>query len=198
MKCVAIVIVGAAVLLGCSQRPDDIRPEQTPGSELPPSAKFEIKLDETDLYINGTKLTLPVKPDTLVELLGKASRVVPTEVNTIWVWDDLGVLAYQPPNVDVAKSVNIALGPRDYEFWPKKVFQGTLTLDGAPITPGTTMQAINRKKKGRPLVRDSLLPFLSTISYDTTVVSIDREKNGEPDAAGDIVELSMEVVESHK
>lgn len=185
------------VFNGCGQQPQAARQVQSTRIESSPSAILEIKFNDAVPYINGTKLTLPAQPNTLIELLGNTSRVVSKSANTIFVWDDLGVLAYKHPKSDIVHSLHISLGPRDYDFWPKRPFRGTLLLDDALVTPEATLESINRMKKGKPLVKNPFLPFMYMIIYDTVFVSIDKAKNGKTDPNGEIVELSIEAAQSN-
>jgi hypothetical protein len=73
--------------------------------------------------------------------------------NTICVWDDIGMFGYELPGDGRISQLSLALqpmGPR-YEFWPKRTFTGTLTLDGASIDGRSTVDSINRTKTGTPL-----------------------------------------------
>jgi hypothetical protein len=50
------------------------------------------------LAVGGRTIALPDAEGTLVGLLGPPSMMWDL-INTLWVWDELGLVAYQPPGV---------------------------------------------------------------------------------------------------
>jgi hypothetical protein len=151
--------------------------------------KQEVKVDGKELSINAKKTPLPGERWILVELLGKPSRVL-EKANTLLVWDELGLLAYERPGGGPIVAVTVALGElNDFDFWPKKAFRGKLSLDGAVVTANTTIDEINRAKKGKPLAAIYFLKFSSTIDYEDMYVVINKAKDGQYDAGGMLAEL---------
>ncbi|MCX7423847.1 MAG: hypothetical protein NT013_30505 [Planctomycetia bacterium] len=184
-----LVLMGAAFLSAAWS--------QTTSGEDPPAKpveprKLEIKVDGKELSIGGKKVPMPGERKTLIELLGKPSRIV-EKANTLIVWDELGLLAYELPNGDSIITFAVALGDLSFQmpdFWPKKVFKGKLLLDGVAVTADTTIDAINRDKKGTLLKSGSVG---SWIRYDEVNVGIVKGKNGYFDEKnGTLAELYIE------
>jgi len=146
-------------------------------------------LDGNRLFLQGKRITLPAKPRVLIEMLGKPSRVLKGN----HVWDELGLMATEATGRrDLIFQVSVALGRMKYDYWPKKLFRGRLSLDGVPVTADATVETINRARKGRPLVRDPAGPFLAILDYENAVVFTESAKGGELDPAGTIVHLGID------
>lgn len=184
-----LVLVGAAFLSAAWS--------QTTSGDDPPAKpveprKLEVKVDGKELSIGGKKVPMPGERKTLIELLGKPSRIV-EKANTLLVWDELGLLAYERPNGGSIITLAVALGDLSHQmpdFWPKKVFKGKLLLDGVVVTADTTINAINRDKKGKPLRSGSLD---SWIHYEDVNVGIVKGKDGYFDEKnGTLAELYIE------
>ena len=60
--------------------------------------KLEVKVEGKDLTIGGKKLALPCERKALVEVMGPPSRIL-KKANTLLVWDELGVFAYDARRV---------------------------------------------------------------------------------------------------
>ena len=99
------------------------------------------------------------------------------------------MFAYEPKSGSI-NQVSLALGDltTTMDFWPKKVFGGTLTLDGAEVTSETTIDAIDREKGGEP-EGAGLARFVSEIDYGDVEIVIDEAKNGKFDADGSLAEF---------
>ncbi len=132
-----------------------------PGKKLlgiTPGKKLTIAIDRGTLEINGGKaLTLMFDQKELIASLGKPDREAKL-TNTLLTWDNLGVFAYVKPGTPKVHAVAIALD-RDatLDFWPKKTFAGTATVDGAPVTRDSTIEQINKMKKGLPFEKNEFL-----------------------------------------
>ena len=87
--------------------------------------------------------------------------------------------------------MSIALGDvtTTMDFWPKKAFAGTLTLDGAAVTADATIDAINTAKKGESLKASGIARFMSEINYGDVAIVICKAKNGMFDADGSLAEF---------
>ncbi len=97
--------------------------ENEPTVELP--LRFEIT--RTGITLNDVAIPLQPKLEFLVGLLGKPSRVT-TGANRVHVYDELGVLLYEPYDGNV-KQITIQLTARErYEHTPHEAFAGALTV----------------------------------------------------------------------
>lgn len=120
-----------------------------------------INVADGRLTINGTKLSLPCKTSELIELLGQPTRVK----GLVRVWDQDGVTAVQPKESDRINKITIALG-KDLVgsllgTAAKKSFQGTLTINGAPISATSTIEEVNHTRKTNPF-RKSKKRYVAT------------------------------------
>ena len=132
------------------------KPEKKPGTR--PQQKLTIAFDRGTVSINGGKaLTLMFDQKELIAALGRPDREAKL-TNTLLTWDDLGIFAYVKPETPKVHAVAIALD-RDpsLEFWPKKTFAGTATVDGAAVTRASTVEQINKVKKGLPFEKNEFL-----------------------------------------
>ena len=68
-------------------------------------------------------------------------------------WDDHGVSAAVDPATNRVVSLRVATGKDLFAYSAKKVFAGTLTIDGAAVSGTTAIEAINGSKKGKPFER---------------------------------------------
>lgn len=166
--------------------------DDTPPVKPPEAQKLEVKVEGKELSVAGTKVVLDGEKKALVDVLGKPSRTV-EKANIIHVWDDLGVIAYEQPKTGKLIEVRVALADMNFEFWPKKLFRGKLTLDGASVTPATTIEAINKAKKGEPLVADELAKFNYGIRYEDRSVFIHKAKDGKFNENGTISTFGVSV-----
>lgn len=148
-------------------------------------AKPVVAISGESLSINGKTLTLPCEKKDLVAALGKPDRVAKL-ANTMLTWDELGVFAYMKPDTTQVTLLSIALDRDTPSFWPKKVFAGTLTVDGATVTADSTLTAINNAKKGKPFEKDAT---------DADTVTIERKMTANilrKGSTGRFVELTIE------
>ncbi len=89
--------------------------------------KKEIKIEISDkLYINKTEFQIPTDIDKLVSVLGKFCNKEVTEHNTLYIWHNLGVVAYSKNQIAVE---SIALFYED-DFIPEKTFKGQIFFKG--------------------------------------------------------------------
>lgn len=148
-----------------------------------------ISVNNGAVTINGTKLTLPCKTSKLIDVLGQPTRLR----GLIHIWDDDGVTAVQPEGSDQIKKVSVALGPA--VFGPAERFQGSLTINGAPFSAGSSIEVVNNAGKEKPFreskgnryiarygdVSVTLLeanPFSDPIGVNFLKLTIEAEPNG--------------------
>ncbi len=153
-----------------------------------------MKIEGKELSINGKKITLPCARRVLVAVLGKPSRTL-KKARMVLVWDELGVIAAEPRAGGPISGVTVALEKlKGYDFWPKQLFRGNLTIDGASVTAETTIEAINRIKTGKTLKNlVKMLPFSWEIDYEDVGVYVNKAKDGELHAGGTLAEVQIEV-----
>ena len=118
--------------------------------------KLTIDLDGDAVILGGKKFTLPLEEKELTALWGKPDRTAEL-ANRILTWDELGIYAYVRPKESKVHALAVAYSKHDLSFWPKKNFAGKLTIDGADVTAKSTIQAIDKAKKGAAFEK-SLLP----------------------------------------
>jgi hypothetical protein len=142
-------------------------------------AKLKVAISEGTITINGTKLALPVDRKDLLKVLGEPSRETPL-ANLLLTWDELGLHAYQRPDSTEVHAISVDLAPKEYKFYPKKLFAGTLQVEGATIGPSSTLEEINRAMKGHTFKKDELGAY--TVSYDTTIIYLHEVEGDVKDA----------------
>jgi hypothetical protein len=137
----------------------------------PGPQKVEVAVDGRSVKINGTTLALPPSRADLVKLLGKPTRVTKLRT-TLITWDEHGLYATESPRSGKIEAISVALGRRDYEYWPKQTFRGTARVDGARVTAQSTVAEINRQKQGKPFARDRIIIDSWTIHSDDLMLSL--------------------------
>lgn len=180
----AVIVAAILSLPGVLAR---ISPVEDPPAKPIEPEKLVVKVDGGKLFINHKAVPILGDRKTIVELLGKPSRVL-HKANTLLIWDELGILLYEDPENKKITQVTVALGEINFEFWPKKLFRGKLALDGATVTANTTIEAINRAKKGKKFTPDEF-GFRSIIAYENVNVVIKKAKGRELDKDGTIAEF---------
>jgi hypothetical protein len=140
--------------------------------------KVVVAVEDEAVVLNGTRLTLPFDRDELIKVLGKPSREADLSANKLLTWDDLGIVAYQQSNGKTIHGLSVALDKRSFSFWPKTLFDGTLTVDGAPLTATSDMETVNGAKKGKKFERNKVLPDTWAIQHERVLITL-----GDPDPA---------------
>ena len=191
MRGVRPATVIAAALLSLPGLLARVSAAENPPAEPIESEKLVVKVDGGKLFINDKAVPMPGDRKTVVELLGKPSRVL-DKANTLLVWDELGILIYEDPDKKKILQVTVALGELKFEFWPKKMFRGKLTLDGAAVTKDSTIEGINREKKGKKFIAGEF-GFRSIIDYKNVNVVIKKAKDKEVNPDGAIAEFLIGV-----
>jgi hypothetical protein len=155
-----------------------------------PKEKISVRISGAALSINAREVPLPINTTRLVELLGRPDRITRLQ-NVILTWDNDGILAYERPDTDRVFQLSIALGMKRFEFWPSRRFSGVLTIDGARITPESSLIEVNRIKSGRKFVQGSL-NFIWEIGYVDRKISINKGTIDTYDNSGKIIEVVVE------
>ncbi|WP_281990685.1 DUF6892 domain-containing protein [Aquimarina aggregata] len=93
---------------------------------------IELSLSEEKFNINGVALSFPIEIEFLSKLLSVTKRTKKGKNNTIYTWDDLGILAYSK-NGKVAESLLLELKKEDFDFSPKQIFKGKFYFDNEEL-----------------------------------------------------------------
>ncbi|WP_159023670.1 hypothetical protein [Formosa sp. L2A11] len=92
-----------------------------------------LHLSSKGLEINSGFITFPVSIDILKRSLGDRFRSEKMKYNTIFTWDDLGILGHSE-NGELIDSLTLELEPDAYDFSPKEKFSGTFYFNNEEIT----------------------------------------------------------------
>ncbi|WNG20216.1 hypothetical protein [Cystobacter fuscus] len=148
--------LGVLLLLGGCREP-----VSTPSAPVPPPAAAQPLLTVEGVTVRYKGQLLPWEGPTerWKQVLGPPSR----EELGILTWDELGLFVYdQDARVPGPESLSVLFGRTMHspltegapDFWPRKSFSGRLLVDGAAISSGSTLDEINRDKKGASFARD--------------------------------------------
>jgi hypothetical protein len=137
--------------------------------DAPEPAKVSVEFANDAVVINGTKLLLPIQRKDLIRILGKPDREIDL-ATTALTWDNLGIHALQTRRAETIEAIQIDLAPEGYAFTPKKMFSGSLKVEGATITAGSKIEAINRDMKATAFKKDDVLTSMWKLEYKATVL----------------------------
>ena len=93
-----------------------------------------LTLVQHDFHINGTSLNFPIEIEVLDKLLLTPRRKTKKKYNTIYTWDDLGILAYSK-NGRVVESLSLEFKESTFDFSPKHTFKGQFYFDQEEVIP---------------------------------------------------------------
>lgn len=169
-----------------------LRPDKT--WEYAQSKPINISFQNEEININNTKFTLPIEREKLFAILGQPSRRSPL-ANTIYTWDDTGVIAYEKPSQSIIFCLAFILDntTMDDVFTPKLPFKGNLIIDGARINSNSTLEEINRSKKG-DLFYDSTLSCCSEMERGNLTVFLEYALP-ERNKKGKVIQVDIEYTE---
>ncbi|WP_299250750.1 hypothetical protein [uncultured Cytophaga sp.] len=102
-----------------------------------------IYLSSTDFQINNVSFTFPIEIEKLRSVLVEADRVNILKNNSIYTWDELGILAYSKDGNNI-ESLCVEFQVKNYAFSPKNKFSGTFNLDNKEIR---SYYKINKKNR---------------------------------------------------
>ena len=88
---------------------------------------IRINVTDSGFKINNTNFQFPIEVEKLKQVLGEY-RKTETKYNVIYTWDEHGISAYSK-NGTFAESLLICLKVEEYEFSPKKIFNGEMTFN---------------------------------------------------------------------
>ncbi|MBI6120852.1 DUF6892 domain-containing protein [Salegentibacter maritimus] len=92
-----------------------------------------IQLSSNNFEINSVTIAFPLLLATLEKSLNTNYSVHQLKHNTVFTWDELGILAYSK-NGKLIDSITIVLEAEDYNFSPNKIFSGTFYFENKEIT----------------------------------------------------------------
>ena len=112
-------------------------------------------LSSTDFQINTISVKFPVEIETLREIFIISDRQTYGTSNTLYTWDDLGIIAYSKDGNRV-ETLGLSLQLEEFDFYPKQIFKGTFYFDGEEV-----VSYYNANKEKRvPLFHGSKSYFL--------------------------------------
>jgi hypothetical protein len=89
-------------------------------------------LSTTDFQINNASVKFPLVIDDLRKIFVVADRVNKKKHNTIYTWDELGILAYSKDG-ELVEGICLVLQPDTFDFSPKETFSGIFHFDQEEI-----------------------------------------------------------------
>ena len=100
-----------------------------------------ISVNENGVLINEKYITKSSTLSDFTKILGKPDRVVNLK-NTIYTYDDLGIILYQKPNSNVIKGVKITYGGHRFKFSSNEYFSGKIFIGGDEINEDYPKESI--------------------------------------------------------
>jgi len=108
-----------------------------------------IEVRKGAVFIEGKQVTRQTTLSEYQTILGKPGRVtklfkdrVTPLQNTIYTYDDIGILLYQRPGEETVLSISLDLVKSNHEFSPKKPFQGIFVVDSQVLRPDFPQSAL--------------------------------------------------------
>jgi hypothetical protein len=115
------------LLTGCSK----------PSAATLKESKYEYAILKDGIALNNKQARFPLSYATLVKMVGKPSRMKKGE-NLIHTWDDIGLLAYQPPSSKLVSEIHFCFKPdSSLSFSPKQAFS-ELSMNGKTLTANSS------------------------------------------------------------
>ena len=102
-----------------------------------------IKIDTNGLFVNSNKITELTTPEYLESILGKPDNKY-LKLNTIWTYDNLGLMIYINPADSKLKSISIDFKKKKFDFSPKKIFSGKFIIYGNHVSENTPIVSLKK------------------------------------------------------
>lgn len=99
----------------------------TQGVLSAPLAYITVEVREGGIFIEGKPVTRNATLSDYEAILGKPDRTTHLK-NTIYAYDELGILLYKKPEEASIISISIDFIKSDHAFSPKKLFKGILVV----------------------------------------------------------------------
>lgn len=146
------------------------------GNGVTPNVMIEVA--DGSVVLNGTRLSPPIERKDLDRLLGKPDRET-SRATTILTWDDLGIRALQARGTERIVAIHVELDHEDLDVSPKKIFTGTVKIQGVAVTPASTIESISSAIKPLKLEHSPATPHWWHVTYGQGSVYLNET---EPDA----------------
>jgi len=151
-------------------------------NKSPKIEQRHLSISNGTFVVDGEQLLLPTL-EKVFKILGKPNRVY-KKINTIYVWDQLGILGYTKPGDNTIFSITIELVNRDFEFSPKNSYLKDVIINSHSITHKSNRSDLKKSQ----LIQDKMMTFLYSqetekytiiADFDNGVqdISIDWNKN---------------------
>lgn len=138
-----LTIVFSLAFAACSAAPQDARKARKP----------EAVFENGSVLIGSQRVELGASIDAWIATLGSSYRFANPEIQSMIIWDDLGVAVYTDSTKDRhVKSVSFILRPPlessgEYEppgvgAQPRRVFSGAISFSGTPVDRTTRVNDI--------------------------------------------------------
>ena len=96
------------------------------------------------LTIGGQVIEFPCPVKELEQLFGERSRDFFT-AGLVHTWDEHGVYANMTiPDIEHYSEISFALDRWDAQYWPHSLFDGSVTIDGQPISRTTLVRDLEK------------------------------------------------------
>lgn len=115
-----------------------------------------VECTANEVLINTVKVSFPTNYDTLVDVLGKASRIKPLKQtnNEVYLWDELGIYC----STNDPEKMLMLLFVEDNRYGlghqPQKNFTGEILVDGASIEKKLGNVGLERPYMLRSIVKE--------------------------------------------
>jgi len=103
-----------------------------PGRSAEP-APLTLEVKGGAVYLKGQEIKGKSPLAAFEAILGKADRVADL-ANTIYTYDQLGLLLYQTRDQDIINEVVLVISAEDFAFSPKALFHGKLLIGDQVLT----------------------------------------------------------------
>jgi len=110
-----------------------------------------LSLSQNEFKINNVPLSFPIEIEILRNILALTGRVNKKKHNTIYTWDELGILAYSKDG-KLIESLLLELKKEDFDFSPNHIFKGNFLFDNEEIL---TYYKLNKDKRVKLFEGDS-------------------------------------------
>jgi len=95
---------------------------------------------------NLQKITKQTTLKSLENFLGKPDRKF-SKANTIWTYDNLGLMIYIDPSNSMLRSIEFEFKKENFDFTPRKTYQGSFMIYGANISEKTSIANLKEIKE---------------------------------------------------
>ncbi|MCH3885700.1 DUF6892 domain-containing protein [Tenacibaculum aquimarinum] len=112
---------------------------------------IKLNLSQNEFKINNVSLSFPIEIEILRKTLVHTERVNKKKHNTIYTWDELGILAYSK-NGKLIESLSLEFKKEHFDFSAKQIFKGNFLFENEEIL---TYYKVNKDKRVKLFEGDS-------------------------------------------